>query len=219
MEDCNLIELDLIGGQYTWEKSRGSSDWVRERLDRAFASSSWWQMFPLCELRVHHNIYSDHDPIQLQLYSVDHSKNNFRFRFENTWLKEEVFHVEVSNYWRKLAPIHFVPKLLKLSTFIGKWGRRFFNKFHEKIEQQKLILSLYESCSDADQTKKYFEEKSKLEELLVHEEAYWKQRAKSFWLADADSNSKYFHACATTRKKSSKILKLRNQAGGSELIR
>lgn len=43
VEDCNLVELDLMGGQFTWEKSRGSSDWVRERLDRAFASPSWWK--------------------------------------------------------------------------------------------------------------------------------------------------------------------------------
>lgn len=38
IEDCNLNELELDSGQFTWEKSIGSSDWVREHLDRAFAS-------------------------------------------------------------------------------------------------------------------------------------------------------------------------------------
>lgn len=47
-----MTELDLMGGSFTWEKSRGSKDWVRERLDRAFASTSWWQLFPLCKLKV-----------------------------------------------------------------------------------------------------------------------------------------------------------------------
>lgn len=37
--------------------------------------------------------------------------------------------------------------------------------------------------------------------LLHHEETYWKQRAKIFRLAEGDSNSRFFHAAATTRKK------------------
>lgn len=37
-----LAELELMGGNYTWERSRGKPEWVRERIDRAFASSSWW---------------------------------------------------------------------------------------------------------------------------------------------------------------------------------
>lgn len=28
--DCLLSEIDLSGGKYTWEKSRGTGDWVRE---------------------------------------------------------------------------------------------------------------------------------------------------------------------------------------------
>lgn len=76
IEDCGLIELDLVGGSYTWEKSRGTREWVRERLDRAFASSSWWSLFPLYKLSVHQCVYSDHDPIKLELYITDHPKRN-----------------------------------------------------------------------------------------------------------------------------------------------
>lgn len=72
---------------------------------------------------------------------------------------------------------------------------------------------MYESCADDYQTKRYFEERNKLNELLVHEEAYRKQRAKSFWLLDGDSNFKFFHAYATSRKKKSSIYHLRNEEG------
>lgn len=41
IEDCNLSEIDLEGCQFTQEKSRGSIDWVLERLDRAFAYQAW----------------------------------------------------------------------------------------------------------------------------------------------------------------------------------
>ena len=40
VEDCHLLELDLSGGRFTWERGRGTEAWVRERLDRAFASAS-----------------------------------------------------------------------------------------------------------------------------------------------------------------------------------
>ncbi|KAL8114669.1 hypothetical protein AgCh_021508 [Apium graveolens] len=96
IDDCGLIELDLVGGNYTWEKSKGKPEWARERLDRAFASASWWSLFPLCNLRVHHCIHSDHDLIHFEMYSTNHTKKKFRFRFENAWLKENNFYVEVS---------------------------------------------------------------------------------------------------------------------------
>ncbi|KAL8158345.1 hypothetical protein AgCh_002874 [Apium graveolens] len=104
VEDCELIELDLTGGNYTWEKSRGTKDW-------------------------------------------------------------------------------------------------------------KEVINLYEDCAIDDRTKKYFEEKSKLDELLMHEEVYWKQIAKSFWLLDGDSNTKFFHVFATTRKRLNHVTKLKNEDG------
>lgn len=77
IEECHLVELDLKRGNYTWEKSRGSSSWVRERLDRAFATANWWHIFPLCNLSVHHTICSDHEPINLLVLLI--LRNNFNF--------------------------------------------------------------------------------------------------------------------------------------------
>lgn len=56
IEDCSLIEVDLKGGDFTWEKSKGTTNWVQERLDRSFANSDWWSKFPLCTLTVFHAI-------------------------------------------------------------------------------------------------------------------------------------------------------------------
>lgn len=67
IEDCSLLELDLVGGKFTWEKSKGTPEWVRERLDRAFATANWWNKFPLCKLSVSHSIHSDQIPFLLNL--------------------------------------------------------------------------------------------------------------------------------------------------------
>lgn len=33
-----LIDLGFIGEKYTWERSRGKSNWIHEMLDRGFAN-------------------------------------------------------------------------------------------------------------------------------------------------------------------------------------
>lgn len=120
INDCGLNEIDLTGGGYTQEKSKGTEDWVRERLDRAFATDSWWSMFPLCTLTVFHAIVSDHQPIKLNLFNTAITKRQFTFKFENTWLKEASFHSEVTKYWQELPPSHLLPKLISVSYYMAR---------------------------------------------------------------------------------------------------
>jgi hypothetical protein len=49
--------------------------------------------------------------------------------------------------------------------------------------------------------------------LLVQEDAYWRQRAKTHWLWDGDLNTKFFHAAATSRKKVNRISSLLDPSG------
>lgn len=99
IEECGLTEIDLVCGEFTWKKkSKGTPNWIRERLDRAFANDSWWRKFPLCKLSVTHTITSDHDPIVLEAVCVTHSRTQFRFKFENTWLNEPTFKKEVLDF-------------------------------------------------------------------------------------------------------------------------
>lgn len=212
VEDCNLVDLDLEGGRYTWEKSKGTSNWVRERIDRAFASSTWWHKFPLCRLSVTHTIVSDHDPVILELCHTFFSRKSFRFKFENVWLKEPTFHGEVSQLWHQLPAIDFIPKLISISSFMAKWGHRFFHKFRDKVRLQKKVIDELVSRTDEEGVSRYFEEKEKLNDLLIQEETYWKQRAKVFWLAEGDSNTKCFHDHASKRKRQNHISYLINDA-------
>lgn len=180
VEGCQLSKLELSGGKYTWEKGRGTGNWVRERLDRAFATGSWWSKFPLCNLCVVHTSCSDHDPLQLDLFSVFGSKKQFRFHFENTWLKEPLFVREVTEAWSDLPVSHLLQKLTSISSYMARWGGTFFHKFLEKIKCQKVVLEGLINHVDEYGVKEYFRERDKLNELLLYEELYWKQRAKIF---------------------------------------
>lgn len=172
IEFCQLTELSLVRGKYTWEKSRGSSNWVREHLDRAFASAGWWSKFPLCNLTLRHAAVSDHEPILLELVNTKLSLKSFRFRFENVWLKEANFVEEVTNVWVNLPPIHLLPKLFSVSSFMASWGRTFFHKFREKLKACIRNLALLVDMTDDDSVKEYLSKKDKLNLLLLQEEAH-----------------------------------------------
>ena len=45
-------------------------------------------------------------------------------------------------------------------------------------------------------------------QLLIQEDAFWRQRAKVHWLRDGDLNTKFFHAAASSRRKVNKITSL-----------
>lgn len=109
-----------MGGRYTWEKGKVTENWVRERLNRAFATDVWWNIFPLCTLSVFHAVISDHEPIKLNLFNTSVTKKQFRFKFENTWLKEVDFVSDVSRFWQDMPPIHLLPKLISVSSFMAK---------------------------------------------------------------------------------------------------
>ncbi|KAL8105033.1 hypothetical protein AgCh_028992 [Apium graveolens] len=181
IEDSLLTEIELNGGLYTWEKSRGSDDWVQERIDRAFATSGWHSKFPLCKMNVVKASVSDHDPIVLELVHVMISKREFRFKFENTWLKEKSFINDVSSFWSEIPTMSLLPKLSSVSKYMEKWGRNFFNKFREKLRVQKGVLDDLKDRTDDRGVQQYLFERDKLNDLLLHEEIYWKQRAKLFW--------------------------------------
>lgn len=116
-----------------------------------------------------------HDSISLDLFNLSFLRKQFQFRFENTWLKEPNFHTEVS-YFKKLLPTsHLLLKLVSVSSYMSKWGRNFIHKFKDKIKKQKLVLDELVNGDDIEGIKLSFEEKEKLNELLVYEETYWKQ--------------------------------------------
>ena len=96
---------------------------------------------------------------------------------------------------------------------MAKWGRNFFHKFRNKIKKKKEEFAMLVNCEDEEGVRKYFEASTQLNDLLLQEELYWKQRAKAFWLEDGDSNTKFFHAFANSRKKINHVTRLKTDAG------
>ncbi|XP_075507434.1 uncharacterized protein LOC142544260 [Primulina tabacum] len=66
IDDCNLTDIPLNGHQFTWKRSRGSDNFVEERIDQAMGTPTWAEKFPMARLRNLNAPVSGHSPILLE---------------------------------------------------------------------------------------------------------------------------------------------------------
>jgi hypothetical protein len=184
---------------------------VEEKLDRAMATQNWIDLFPNARL---HNLIadrSDHSPILLSLFDHESRSSKRPFRFENAWLEEHELQNVVTSSWRSEERIEFLEKLNQCREKLEAWGKQMRLRFKKDIDQCRAEL---EAMRDAEAMQgDYLATRDKMSLLLAQEDAYWRQRAKIHWLQNGDSNTKFFHAMASMRKKSNKIWKLQAESG------
>lgn len=46
---------------------------------------------------------------------------------------------------------------------------------------------------------------NQINNILIDEEMYWRQRSRAYWLRERDKNTKFFHSKASARKRKNKI--------------
>lgn len=141
-------------------------------------------------------IASDHHPIILDASIVEWGP--FPFRFKNVWLNHKDFHSSIMNWWEEKhhegCPGYvFMKKLAELNR-----GLKFGIRGNEWLEE---LLHEIHMC------------KVKLEELTFKEEIMWRQKLKSRWVPEGDTNTQFFHSMSIFRKKSNAITKLQLEDG------
>ncbi|XP_019167632.1 PREDICTED: uncharacterized protein LOC109163334 [Ipomoea nil] len=102
LDVCGLIQLPMRGHQYTWEKSRGTDNWIEERLDKVLATADW------CGLNNHVDVEniiarpSDHSALFLSMDvpNIHGGRLARRFRFEMAWLQDEGCREVVTTAWQ-----------------------------------------------------------------------------------------------------------------------
>lgn len=74
-------------------------------------------------------------------------------------------------------------------------------------------LKILKETERPEQTNEIKQLSGGLSNLFDQENLWWKQRTKSHWLQHGDRNTKYFHACATQRRKKNTIVEITNAQG------
>ncbi|XP_062081094.1 uncharacterized protein LOC133785895 [Humulus lupulus] len=181
-----LVDLDLKGCPFTWERGNGTKNWIEVRLGHAFVSLAWLSLFQEVQLSNPAYSSSDHCPIL-----VEHTRRPFdhvthSFRFENAWLRGPLCGQIISSVWDAFAD----------------------KNSNGKLKKRKETISKLKNRCDADSIQRYKAIENKFMETLYQKEIFWRQRSKQLWLKAGDLNSKYFHATASARKQQNNIKKI-----------
>lgn len=135
------------------------------------------------------------------------------FRFNNAWLLEPSLIQLVKDNWSQYPSSSIISKLSYCIEDINSWSKNISPNFRHQINKQRAQLEdICNSSRDAIDPRVEDMQKN-LANLLLQEDTYWRQRAKVYWLADGDTNSKFFHASASARKRRNTIKKLRDPSG------
>lgn len=109
--DCGLSDLPMEGYPFTWERGRGTSRWVQERLDRVFVNEDWRGKFAVHKVQNLVAPTSDHSAIFLQLSTWRPVPCGYHFRFENSWLREDRCSYIVATCWEQNKLKTFTKKI------------------------------------------------------------------------------------------------------------
>lgn len=213
MSDCGISDLGMEGYPFTWERGRGTEQWVQEKLDRAFVNEDWRNKFPSNRVQNLIAPASDHSSIFFQVKVWRPIPNGYRFHFVNSWLREERCGQIVVDCWEKNKLKTVAEKIKSCAQELRNWGKRMAKSFKYRLERYREKMNRLRGCSDAFSAQCYREMTTEYSKLLSHQEDFWKQRAKQHWLKVVDCNSKYFHTYASSRKKNNHITQLRDDEG------
>ena len=189
-------DLAAIGQRFTWMNNREDDDLVMERLDRAFATVEWVNMYPLCSLRNMPILHSDHGPIVLDL-DVQGPFRKRPFRFEHMWTTHPSCKDMVQQAWVLNSHGSRVEqlrkKLLSIRRKALEWNKNVIGKVERDIKlKQDQLQQIQNSISTIKDVRLERSVRNDLEELLNKEELMWPQKARSNWILQGDRNLSSF---------------------------
>ncbi|XP_019151915.1 PREDICTED: uncharacterized protein LOC109148635 [Ipomoea nil] len=164
--------MAMRGYQFTWEKSKGTNNWIEERLDKVLATASWGDVNPHAERRRGHR----------------------GFRFEMAWLLDEGCREVVETAWHDRR----TEGLLNCQQYCGhslmRWGGDHFHKFGDRIKRIRAKQEAIRHRRDPDALTEFQSLEIQLTQLEAQEDTFWRQRAKQHWLRGANVNTKFYHS-------------------------
>ena len=169
------------------------------------ANPAWRNKFPGYKVINGGPCHSDHRPIVLHVRgSKGRVQPNQSKRFEARWLLEEDCDAVVENAWnltRARGETHVADLVRSVSRELSAWNKDVLGDLQKRIKKLKNELEecrrgISQASINKEQVLRF-----KLDRLQEQNEIFWKQRAHVQWLEKGDSNTSYFHLCASERKK------------------
>ncbi|XP_059436227.1 uncharacterized protein LOC132169166 [Corylus avellana] len=219
LEECGLFEVVTKGPTCTWNNGREGEEFIMEKLDRMVASHDWHVRFPNVEVLLEAAIFSDHLSMSINLVGPQFtSRRMLGFRFEAKWADNMECREVIRSIWRKKThgkgTWHSVAGKLEASkSRLKAWQRVQGGNMRQQINELSEQLLKAQAEHGGTDTSLLMKLKNELLEKQREDDLFWKQRAKEHWAKFGDQNSRFFHACATHKKKASLITGITDEFG------
>ncbi|CAH9106024.1 unnamed protein product, partial [Cuscuta epithymum] len=200
-----LSNFHFEGYQFTWERWRGTPNWVEEKLDRILTSESWLDSFGNAAAETLEGSPSDHMALVIKLQPVRGVRRRRRFKFENVWLKEADCREVVVRGWFMRRERGVVGQIEDCRREVGSWGKDRCGDYSKRIGFCRKRLNYLRLKSDVWSTLEFNKVKAEYINLLEKENQFWRQRAKEFWYRGGDLNTRFFHNVVKSRRRRNRV--------------
>ena len=150
---------------------------MEERLDRVVATTEWREIFP--RTKVSHLLvsYSNHDPIMRDMAPpTQPQKRRHKIQqFEEKWVAYSGCETIIWESWNHLHPFE---KIKKCRIDLIAWSRVTFGNTRTHLDAKQELSSLIEA-GYGQNVERIHVVKKEINELLHHEEVFWRQRLRS----------------------------------------
>ncbi|KAL0008906.1 hypothetical protein SO802_010408 [Lithocarpus litseifolius] len=208
LEECELADLGFSGHKFTWTNRRPGSAYTKQRLDRATANRVWMEKFPASSVSHLFSHASDHLPILLKTMKDRRVRGRgaIGFKFEENWLLWADCEESVIEAWAKgggdSSGLRGVRDHIKTcGVELYAWST---SKTKPETEEIKRLQKKLELMNESELTEESRSElllvSKQLDDLLLKQAIFWRQRSRVSWLNYGDRNTKFFHSKAPQRR-------------------
>lgn len=226
MLDCKLIDLGSKGHPFTWCNRQFGPLCIEEKIDRFFCNEEWRTEFhdDVATNLIHWE--SDYCPVMMEVRerqrSLVYERRNFnRIYCEDMWSRYEECQNIVKYEWLQWHITTEINLVLRFKT-IGKrslaqmkwWSKEEFGGRDKKLKElMRKLKRAKESNLQYENGNEIRHIERQIQNFLLEEEMYWKQRSRADWLKGEDKNTKFFHAKASARRRKNRIEGIEDRMG------
>ena len=143
---CGFSDLGFIGLPYTWDNRQQGADNIKVRLDRAFATESFSDLFRETKVWNMQTTESDHSCliIECNCSNRGRSRKQKKFRYENMWRRDPSYMKLVEDPWGDGAAVHDMNPLHhmlgKMQSSLREWEVSIFGSVRTDLARLRREL-------------------------------------------------------------------------------
>lgn len=213
------MEINLQNRKYT--RSNGRRNPTLVRLDRAFCSRDWDEMFPDISMQAMSSSLSDHCPLFLCNMHQPHRRATFKF--ESFWARVPGFMETVESAWATpvngISPLMVLHnKLTNTSVALRTWSKSLFSEARIQLQVANEVIFRLDKAQESRRLSDL--ELDLLKQLKLQvlgwaavERSRRRQSSRIVQIREGDACTKFFHQRAKGRRKRNLIACLKDNSG------